>query len=240
MNAQPFLSVVIPAYNEERRLPATLNSVLAYLKHCDYSWEVIVANDGSQDHTADLVQEFQKAIPNLILLDNAANRGKGFVVRQGVLRAQGEIILSMDADNSTKIEEVAKALSEFERGADLVIGSRRLPGSKIIKLQPFYRRLFGEVFRLYVKILFGFPYDDTQAGFKAIQQGAKEIFQRQTLWGWGFDVELLWLAKLLRLKVKEIPINWENSESSRVTFWRAARWPLDLLRVRLKRYKLDY
>lgn len=211
-----FLSVIIPAYNEQFNIIETLNSVFGYLKKQAYSFEVIVVNDGSRDKTADLVREYQKSFPNLILLDNSINRGKGFAVRQGMQQARGKLALFMDADNSTKITEIEKALPLFEQGAEIVIGSRRLKTSQILAPQPLYRRFLGELFRLTTKFLFGLPYEDTQAGFKIFNQRARQLFERQKIWGWSFDVELLVLAKQLGLKVQEIPITWENRRSSRV------------------------
>lgn len=234
-----YLSVVIPAFNEERSLPGTLNSVFGYLKKQSYSWEVVVVNDGSSDHTKDLVLEFQKSFPQLVLVDNRVNRGKGFAVKTGVLRARGEVTLFMDADNSTKIWEVEKAISLLAGGADVVIGSRRLRESRIFKVQPFFRRLGGEFFRVCVKIVFGFSFDDTQAGFKIFNQKARKIFQYQTIDRWSFDVELLWLAKKLGLKVSEIPIDWEDGKISHVRLYEAFEFPQELLKIRLKTYKLD-
>lgn len=238
-----FLSVVIPAFNEESNLVPTLNSVFDYLKKQDYSWEVIVVNDGSKDHTKDLVLAFQKSSLKLVLLDFPENHGKGFAVNQGVLRSRGELVLFMDADNSTKINEIEKAIPLLQGNIasatfDVVIGSRRLPGSKILKPQPMIRRLLGEVFRFYAKFLFGFSFDDTQAGFKVFNQKAKKIFSFQTIWRWGFDVELLWLAKKMKFKLKEIPIDWENSPKTHVSLFGAANMLLELLKIRLTRYNL--
>ena len=236
--SNPFLSVVVPAYNEERNLPATLNLILAYLKKQNYSWEVIVVNDGSTDHTKELALEFQQAA-NLIFVDYQPNRGKGFAVKSGVQQAKGELILFMDADNSTEISELEKVLVEVKNGAEIVIGSRRLKDSKISKRQPWQRRLAGDLFRIYAKLLFGFSYNDTQAGFKAFTRRASRVFDYQTVWRWSFDVEILWLAKLLDLTVKEISISWENNEQSHVTFLGALNWPWDLLKIRLRRYNLN-
>ena len=209
--------MIIPAYNEQLNIIETLNSVFAFLKKQNYSFEVIVVNDGSKDKTKDLVLEFQKSFSNLVFIDNLINRGKGFVVKQGMLKAQGQIALFMDADNSAKINEIEKALPLLKTGIDIVIGSRRLKNSEIIISQPIHRRFLGELFRLTTKTLFSLPYDDTQAGFKVFnEKSRKAIFEKQTISGWSFDVEILVLAKKLGFRVSEIPIQWENCKFSRV------------------------
>jgi dolichyl-phosphate beta-glucosyltransferase len=242
-----FLSVVIPAFNEEKSLPETLNSVLGYLKKQNYSWEVIVSNDGSLDHTRDLVLEFQKSFPELILVDSQINHGKGLAVKNGALQSQGELVLFMDADNSTKINEIEKAFPLLAldgsrsalNAADIVIASRRLKDSKIIESQPIHRRLLGEFFRIFVKVVFGLAYDDTQAGFKVFSRKAKKVFELQTLSSFGFDVELLFLAKKLGLKTKEIPIQWKNSANSHVSLKKMVQAMVDLIKLRFRRYTLN-
>lgn len=241
MDKKVFLSVVIPAFNEERLLPGTLNSIFGYLKKQSYSWEVVVSDDGSSDHTKDLVLEFQKSFPELILVDSPVNRGKGFAVNRGVKTAQGDLVVFMDADNSTKINEIEKVLPLFQGDIasatfDIVIASRRLKDSKITVFQPWYRRFLGEIFRIFTRVLFGFHYDDTQAGFKVFNQKARQVFDRQTVWRWGFDVELLWLAKKLGLSVKEIPIEWENHPNTHLKFLEAVNTIFELIRIRLIRY----
>ncbi len=235
---RPFLSVVIPAFNEERLLPGTLNSILNYLKKQSYSWEVIVSDDGSSDHTRELVLEFQKSFPELILVDNQINRGKGFAVKEGVLRSRGELVLFMDADNSTKINEIEKAFPLLNGGADIVIGSRRLKESKISRTQPFFRRLGGEFFRILTKLIFDFHYNDTQAGFKIFSEKAKKLFQYQITSRWSFDVEILWLAKKMGFKVVEIPIEWSDNLNSRVKLTQAIKFPFELLKIRFRKYHL--
>lgn len=235
-----FLSVVIPAFNEERTIISTLNSIFSYLKKQNYPFEVIVVNDSSRDYTRDLVLEFQKSFDNLILLDNEKNQGKGFGVRRGMFEAQGELAVFMDADNSTKIEEIAKALPFFEKNeTEIVIASRRLKDSRISRAQPFFRKLTGEFFRIYTKILFGFPYDDTQAGFKIFNRKGREVFKYQTITRWSFDVELLWLAKKMGFRVKEIPIDWKDNPNTHVKMSQAIKFPFELLRIRLKKYEFD-
>jgi glycosyltransferase involved in cell wall biosynthesis len=227
-----FLSVVIPAYNEQFNIIETLNSVFGYLKKQDYAFEVIVVNDGSKDKTKDLVLEFQKSFPNLVFIDNQVNRGKGFAVKQGMLKARGELALFMDADSSTKINEVGKAIPLINSGADVVIGSRRLKDSRIIESQPIHRRFLGELFRVMTKTLFGLPFDDTQAGFKVFNQSSRAIFEKQKISGWSFDVEILVLAKKLGLEVKEIPIQWEDRRVSRVRLKGMIKVFFEFLRIK--------
>lgn len=235
-----FLSVVIPTFNEEKTIITTLNSIFSYLKKQNYSFEVIVVNDCSRDYTRDLVIEFQKSFDNLILIDNERNEGKGFSVRRGMLEAQGELAVFMDADNSTKIEEIAKALPFFEKNeTEVVIASRRLKDSRITKSQSFFRKLSGEFFRIYTKVLFDFSYDDTQAGFKVFNCKGREVFKYQTITRWSFDVELLWLAKKMGFRVKEIPIDWEDNPNTHVKLSQAIKFPLELLKIRLGKYKID-
>ncbi len=239
-----FLSVIIPAFNEEKSLSETINSVFNYLKKQSYFWEVIVSNDGSRDHTKDLVLEFQKSWPELKLVDNPQNRGKGLAVKNGVLQSQGELVLFMDADNSTKIVELEKALpflvsnSSYPSSntADVAIGSRRLKDSLIVESQPIHRRLLGEFFRVFTKLVFGLPYDDTQAGFKIFNRKARKLFELQAASGFSFDVELLFLAKKLGLRVKEIPIQWENDIRSHVSFKKMVQAMIELIKIRLTRY----
>lgn len=240
------MSVVIPAFNEERSLPGTLNSVLGYLKKQNYSWEVILSDDGSSDHTKELFAEFQKSFPELELVGSQENRGKGFAVKNGVLHSRGELVLFMDADNSTKINEIEKAFPLLAPDgsrpvlstADIVIGSRRLKDSKITVFQPWHRRFLGEVFRIFTKVMFDFHYDDTQAGFKVFNRKAQKAFELQTISGFSFDVELLFLAKKLGLKVSEIPIQWENNSHSHVSFKRMIQAMIDLIKLRFKRYNV--
>ncbi|OGY38783.1 MAG: hypothetical protein A2418_02565 [Candidatus Brennerbacteria bacterium RIFOXYC1_FULL_41_11] len=250
----PFLSVIIPAYNEEKSLPGTLRSVFSYLGKQSYSWEVLVVNDGSEDRTKDLALEFQKSFPELRLIENFKNRGKGFAVKNGVLHSKGDLVLFMDADNSTKINEIEKALPLLRGDItsvlpgqnpllhseqfDVIMGSRRLKDSLIVESQPRHRRFLGEFFRVFTKILLDLPYDDTQAGFKIFNQRARRIFDLQTLSGFSFDAELLFLAKKIGLRVKEIPIQWENNASSHVSFKKMAHALAELLKIRFKRYPM--
>ena len=203
-SSPPFLSIVIPAYNEERRLPQTLERVLDYLKHQSYASELIVVDDGSTDGTARVVQAFSEAHCCVQLIRND-HRGKGYAVRTGMLAARGHIALFSDADLSTPIEELDELLPWFERGYDIVIGSREGQGAKRIH-EPFYRHLMGRVFNGVVRLLTVRGIDDTQCGFKAFRDDvARHVFTRMRLYGenakpvqdsmvTGFDVEVLFLG----------------------------------------------
>jgi len=236
-----FLSVVIPAYNESDRIGHTLAAVGDYLSRQKYPYEIVVVNDGSTDDTAELVKKMKTKIPNLKLIDNPKNHGKGWVVKQGMLAALGDIRLFMDADNSTSVDQVERMLPKFKEGYEVVIGSRRVPGAKIAVHQPFWREQIGRVFNLLVRLIAGLPYSDTQAGFKAFSAAAaRQIFSRQTIHRFGFDVELLAIARLLGFKVAEVPITWVNDPKSHVKFKSMAQMLIEVLGVRWKMLKGQY
>lgn len=212
------ISVIIPAYNEANRIEKTLRAVSGYLAHQSYDSEILVVNDGSRDATRDIVTRLQKEIKNLIVEDNKQNHGKGFVVRQGMLKAKGETALFMDADNSTSIDHIARMLPHLQQNFDVVIGSRRIEGAHIAIRQPLMRDLLGGVFRTIVQIIVPLGVKDSQAGFKLFSRKAIDIiFHRQTLSGWAFDVEILAIARKHNLNIKEIPITWYNDTQSRMT-----------------------
>jgi len=215
------LSIIIPAYNEEKTLPDTLRDIHGYLLKQDYDYEIIINNDNSKDKTADVVRGLQGEIKNLYLIDNKVNRGKGAGVKKGMLRAKGEIRLFMDADNSTNIREIEKMWPEFEKGADIVIASRDLPDSELTPPQPLYRRILGEIFGLFTSIILGlWGIKDTQCGFKAMRANvAMDIMPLLTVERWAIDPEILALAKKRGYKIKEIPVRWINRAESRVKFF---------------------
>lgn len=217
----PYLSVVIPAYNEEKRIPRTLLALDHYLSGQKYAYEILVVNDGSTDNTAEVVKRFETLVPHLRLLHDDANHGKGYVVRQGMLAAQGNIRLFMDADNSTTIDHFEKMIPLFEQGYDVVIGSREAkdaPGAEQAISQPFVKRLLGDLANLLIQIVAVWGIWDTQAGFKACTAHAsQEIFSRARINRWGFDIEMLALARALRLRLGIIPTYWVNDPNSHVT-----------------------
>ena len=207
---------MIPAYNEEARLPATLEAVLDYLRQKRFSFsEVLVVDDGSRDRTAELVGRF----PSVRLLRNPGNRGKGFTVRHGILEAKGEWILYTDADLSAPIGELDKLLADAEKAdAQVAIGSRAIDRSLVGVHQSAFRELSGRAFNVVMRIVTGLPFRDTQCGFKLFRAGAaREIFSRQRLDGFSFDVEDLVIAKALGLRAIEVPVVWNNVEGTKVS-----------------------
>jgi len=211
------LSIIIPAYNESKRLPATLLNINKYLSKQDYNYEIIVVNDGSKDNTAVIVKKLQDKINNLKLIDNKQNKGKGAVVKQGILKAQGKYRLFMDADNSTPINTMDKFWPEFEQNADVVIASIGLPQSKIIEKTSWHRRIMGKWAKYLIQITMLWSIHDSQRGFKCFTAAAaKKIFPKQTIKQWGFDIELLALARKYGFKIKEVPIVWKNIGKSEV------------------------
>jgi len=227
------LSVIIPAYNEEKRIEKTLLSVHEYLSRQQYDYEILVVNDGSKDGTAALVSSLSSRVSNLKLVDNKENHGKGWVVRQGMLEARGDYRLFMDADNSTTVDHIVGFLPYFSEGFDVVIGSRRIKGSDIAVKQPLFRDFLGGVFRLIVHALVPLGVKDSQAGFKMFSRKAVEtIFPKQTIFRWAFDVEILSIARKLGFKIKEAPIKWVNDTESKVKVSGMVKMLFEVLQVR--------
>jgi glycosyltransferase involved in cell wall biosynthesis len=230
----PTYSIVIPAYNESARLGASLEKVLSYVHAHGWDAEVIVVNDGSRDNTAEIVLNFMAKDSMLKLLENPGNRGKGYSVRNGMLHAQGRIILFSDADLSSPIEEAPKLLNALEAGADIAIGSRWLQAETQTQRQPLHRQLFGRIFNLMLRVSLGLQFADTQCGFKAFKRAAAQaIFPLQKIERWGFDPEILFLARKLGFKVEEIPVVWGHSGGARINpVIDGARMFQEMLRVR--------
>jgi dolichyl-phosphate beta-glucosyltransferase len=212
------LSIVIPAYNEHERLPQTLDRIFSYLHAQLYRAEVIVVDDGSSDRTAAVVSDFREKFPQLRLLSNSGNRGKGFSVRHGMLEARGEIALFSDADLSTPIEEADKLLAAIrDKGYDASIGSRAVDRSLIEVHQSFVREQAGIFFNRMVQLIVGIPISDTQCGFKAFRsERARIIFEQQRIERFGFDPEILFLAQHHGLRVAEIPVRWSHDDATKV------------------------
>ena len=228
------LSVIIPAYNEAKRIKKTLLTTSRYLKQQSYDYEILVVNDGSTDKTSLVVKQLSKTVPCLRLIDNRDNHGKGWVVRQGMRETRGDYRLFMDADNSTSIDQVAAMLPWFQKGYDVVIGSRRIKGAKITVQQPWLRDVLGAVFRLLIHILVPLAVTDSQAGFKLFsQKSATLIFERQTIFRWAFDVELLAIAHAQGCTVKEVPIIWSNDASSHVKISGMINMLFEVTKIRL-------
>ena len=213
----PAYSIVIPAYNESARLGVTLEKVLAYVHTQKWNAEIIVVNDGSRDNTADIVRGLAEKDAALRLVENPGNRGKGYSVRNGMLNARGGVVLFSDADLSSPIEEAPKLLKALEEGADIAIGSRWLRAETQTQRQPLYRQLFGRVFNLLLRLTLGLQFKDTQCGFKAFKQPAVQaIFPLQKIERWGFDPEILFLARKFKFKVQEVPVAWGHSGGTRI------------------------
>ena len=213
---KPYLSVIIPAYNEAKRLPLTLIDIDKHLKNADFSYEIIVVNDGSKDATDEIVERFSHLIENLKLI-NQENTGKGGAVKRGMLEAKGKIRLFMDADNSTSIDQFNKMIPHFDNGYSVVIASRDIEGSQLIPPQPWHKRIAGNMGNIFIQILLLPGMWDTQCGFKAFtEEAAEKIFPLIKINKWGFDVEVLALAKKIEYKIKEIPVVWINNPFSGV------------------------
>lgn len=231
-----YLSVIIPAYNEEKRLPKTLEAIDDYLTKQSYSYEIIVVNDGSEDATAKVTRGLFSVIRGLRLIDNKENQGKGAVARQGMLEAQGEFRLFTDADNSTSIGQIEKMWPELEKGYDIIIGSRDIKGAVLDPPQPWIRQIIlGEGFKLLRKILVGlWNIQDTQCGFKCFKkEAAEKIFPKCKINRFAFDPEILVIAQKLGYKIKEIPILWKNDPQSTVKFKSMIKMTIDLIKIRL-------
>jgi dolichyl-phosphate beta-glucosyltransferase len=230
------LSIVIPAYNEEKRLPQTLRQVLDWLSRGNFSFrEVIVVDDGSRDGTARVVEEFATANACLRLARNPGNRGKGYAVRLGMLEAKGEWILNTDADLSTPITEIEKLCrAAREQNAAIAIGSRAVDRSLVEVHQPALRELSGRFFNLVMRAVTGLPFRDTQCGFKLYRSdAARQIFSRQKQEGFSFDVEDLLIAKKLGVRAVEVPVRWANVEGTKVRLSQGMKSFLDLVQIRM-------
>jgi len=211
------LSIIIPAYNEEKRILKSLETIEEYLSSKNLSYEIIVVDDGSSDNTLLLVKDFSKSNNRTSCITYKNNMGKGFAVREGVKKSEGNLVLFSDADLSTPIKEMEKLIDAIKSGFDISIGSRALSNSEIIVSQPFYRKIMGKIFNILVRFLIFNGIKDTQCGFKCFtRKAAQEIFRRCRINGFSFDVEALLIGKKLGFKIKDIPVQWLNSPESRV------------------------
>ena len=215
----PKFSIVIPAYNESARIPATLRSVVSCVRDRGWDAEVIVVNDGSTDATASIVRDFAREASEVRLLENPANQGKGYSVRNGILHAQGEVVMFTDSDLSAPIEEAERLFAAIADGADIAIGSRWLESGRQTHRQPLYRQFFGRCFNLVTRMVMGLSFVDTQCGFKAFtRKAAQTVFQLQTIEGWGFDPEILFIALKRGFVVKEVPVSWAHDARTRISY----------------------
>jgi glycosyltransferase involved in cell wall biosynthesis len=217
--SHPKLSIVIPAYNECARIEATLQRVMDCVEEQRWDAEVLVVDDGSRDRTAAIVEQWMSRYPRLHLVKNDGNRGKGYSVRNGLLQAAGDIVMFTDADLSAPMEEANRLIAAIEAGAEVAIGSRWLERNRQTIHQPLYRQFFGRCFNWITRTVMGLPFKDTQCGFKAFQRPvAQVIFRLQTIERWGFDPELLFIARKLKYRIEEVPVTWGHDERSRMSY----------------------
>ena len=237
------LSIVIPAYNEERRLPPTLDRLLAYLRSEGFSdWELLVVDDGSRDQTAEVVNRYAAAEPRIHLLENPGNRGKGYAVRNGMLKASKDWVLITDADLSAPIEELSRLTDAVHaQNAAVAIGSRAIDRSLVTVHQAPFREWSGRFFNLVMRLVTGLPFRDTQCGFKLFRRDAAEaIFKRQRIDGFGFDVEDLLIARVQGFKAIEVGVRWANVEGTKVSLISGLRSFSDVALVRWNQWTGRY
>ena len=216
-SAVPHLSIIIPSYNEELRLPSTLERIAAYLSTYAHEAEVLVVDDGSEDGTAAVAESYRSKILTLRVISNGVNRGKGYSVRHGIEEARGRIALFTDADLSAPIEEAGKLIDGLETN-DVAIGSRAMDRSLITVHESPFREFAGIIFNKIVRSILWLPFVDTQCGFKAFRrERCGIIFEQQTIEGFGFDPELLYLARRHGLRAVEIPVRWGHSPATKVS-----------------------
>ncbi len=230
------ISIIIPAYNEELRIQPTLEKIHSYCAEKFSEFEIIVVDDGSSDNTLSLIRRLGRHLEHINPIHYPNNAGKGYAVRQGVLASKGDLLLISDADLSTPIEELEKLIPYIRHDSyDVVIGSRALEKSDIVVKQPWYREMMGKTFNIFVKVVAVSGINDTQCGFKLFRgYVARSLFSKCTIDGFSFDVEVLYLAKRSGYKIKEVPIRWINSPSSKVELIRDPLiMILELLRIRI-------
>ncbi|MEK7636028.1 MAG: dolichyl-phosphate beta-glucosyltransferase [Patescibacteria group bacterium] len=240
---KPYLSVIIPTYNEAKRLPITLIDINKHLSKINFDCEVIVIDNNSNDATYEIAERFSHLIKNLKVI-KCNIPGKGGAVKMGMMEADGKIRIFMDADNSTSIDQFSKMIPYFNQGYSVVFGSRDIEGAELIPLQPWYRRIPGDIGNLIIQFFLLPGIWDTQCGFKAFtEEAAKNIFSKIKIMRWGFDVEVLSLAKSMGYKIKEIPVVWVNNPFSHVKASAYIQVLLDVLKIRWwlmrKKYKIE-
>jgi glycosyltransferase involved in cell wall biosynthesis len=235
-------SFIIPAYNESSRIRPTLDEILRHSAEQNWDAEILVVDDGSSDGTPEVIREYERAHSQIRLVQNPGNRGKGFSVRNGMLHAQGDICLFTDADLSSPISEAQKLFDAIRAGADVAIGSRWLRAELQTERQPFYRQVFGRIFNLLLRLFLGLHYKDTQCGFKAFRRdAARSVFPLQKIERWGFDPEILYIARRMGLKAVEVPVLWAHSEGTRLHPFRdGLRMFVDVLHIRWNAFTGSY
>jgi len=237
-----YLSIVIPAYNEEKRIGRTLEKIVGYLKTKDYECEIIVVDDGSTDSTREMIRRFERMNSRLSIIENKIGKGKGYSVRKGMLEAKGKFALFSDADLSTPIEEIEKLIYWLERDYDIAIGSRNLPDSQVEIHQTFLREGMGKIFNKIMNLIVFTGFKDTQCGFKCFKRHVvNEVFSKQRINGFAFDVEIIQIALQHGFKIKEVPVRWLNSPYSKVSVMRDPALMLyDLFRIKFNNFAKKY
>jgi glycosyltransferase involved in cell wall biosynthesis len=232
--AHPRLSIVIPAFNESARIEDALERVMSCVAERRWDAEVVVVDDGSKDNTAEIVHQWMVRHPRLHLVQNPGNKGKGYSVRNGLLQAAGDIVMFTDADLSAPMEEAERLIAAIEDGADVAIGSRWMDRTRQTIHQPLYRQFFGRCFNWITRTVMGLPFKDTQCGFKAFKRPAAQvIFRLQTIERWGFDPEILFIARKLKYVIREVPVTWGHDERSRMSYLKDGMKMLeDMARIR--------
>ena len=227
------LSIIIPAYNEEARLPQTLKSINSYLRNKSYHYEIIVVNDGSLDNTAGIVKNLISDIKNLRFIDIKENQGKGHAVKQGILNAQGQYCIYLDADNAISFDQIENFWPYLDKGYDITLGSIEIKGARIIESNKQYRLFLGKLSKYLIRFLTIWEIHDSQRAFKLLATDkAKNIFSKLTIKRWGFDIEVLVIAKKLNYSLKELPVTWINPSGSKVTlgsYWTTLK---ELLKIK--------
>lgn len=228
-----FLSVIVPAYNEEKRISGTLFDIDEYLKRQNYEYEIIAVDDGSTDKTAEIVAGLFPQIKNLTLIKSEKNRGKGYAVRRGLLAAKGKYRLFMDADNSTSISQIEKLLPELPK-CHIVIGSRAVRGAELNPPQSPTRRFLGKIAKAFIQIIIFLPkIKDTQCGFKILSEKAvNDILPKCKINGWAFDAEILKIGQKLGYEIKEVPVVWKNNLESKVKLFGGVKFIFELIEIR--------
>lgn len=238
------LSVVIPAYNGEKQISATLLDIDKYLSKQDYTYEILVVNDGSKDNTAKVVENTKELVKNLCLINNTENHGKGWVTKQGMLEAKGEYRIYVDDDNAISIDQIENFWPYLKQGFDVIIGSIEIKGAKAEEHAGWHRRFLGKISKYIIRIVAGlWEIHDTQRAFKLFKDKvAEDIFSRQTIYRWGFDIEILALAKKLGYKIKELPVIWINSSESSITLQSYLKTFIELIKIKynliIDKYKI--
>ncbi len=241
MENKIYISIVIPAYNEEFRIHPTLDDIHMYMSRVNYEYEVIVVDDGSRDMTVEVLKEYESKLKNFRVLRNEVNMGKGYSVKRGMLEARGELKLFMDADNSVKISNLDRFILEIQNGFDVVIGSIEIEGAVTKDNNQWYRRVLGRLSKVLIRTIATPGIYDTQRGFKLFTKEATEnIFPLLTIYRWGFDIEVLAIALNKDIKIKEIPVEWDNVGGSSVNLVSYIRTLVELVRIKcnllFKRY----